>query len=72
MILFTWGKERRAVQLAKKIIDLNSKIKILHEELDLIPRTENNTKVFFLENELRKLKFHRQIKLDELITIHPY
>ncbi|MCX8533070.1 hypothetical protein [Chryseobacterium luquanense] len=72
MILFIWGKERRAVQLAKKIIDQNSKIKILHEELDIIPRTGKTTKVFFLENEIRKVKSERQKNIDELTTINPY
>ncbi|MBO6184230.1 MAG: hypothetical protein J6O88_05970 [Chryseobacterium sp.] len=72
MILFTWGKERRAVQLAKKIIDQNSKIRILHEELDTMPRTANNTNIFFLENEIRKLKSERQNNLDELTTINPF
>ena len=72
MILFTWGKERRAVQLAKKIITQNSKIKILHEKLDILPRNENATEVFFLETEIIKIKAERQSNIDELTSINPF
>lgn len=72
MILFTWGKERKAVQLAKNIINQNSQIKILHQELDTLPRECNTTEVFFLETELKRLKTERQRNIDELLCINPF